>query len=85
MVTAQRDDPRVMFPIGGNRNERFARQRVITERGERSPVQELLVAFLDLLDGKLVVVWRDGDVTAVDEPEARKERVDFERDVVASV
>ena len=85
MVTAKRDDPWVMFAVGGYGDERFARQRVISERGERSPVQEFLVAVLDLLDGKLVVVWRDGDVTAVDEPEARKERVDFERDVVASV
>ena len=85
MVTAERDDPWVMFAVGGNGNERFTRQRVITERGERRPVQELLVAVLDLLDGKFIVVRRDGDITAVDEPEATKERVDFERDVVASI
>lgn len=85
MVTAERDDPWVMFAVGGNGNERFTRQRVITERGERRPVQELLVAVLDLLDGKFIVVRRDGDITAVDELEATKERVDFERDVVASI
>lgn len=85
MVTAKRDDPWVMFAVGGNGNERFTRQRVITERGERRPVQELLVAVLDLLDGKFIVVRRDGDITAVDELEATKERVDFERDVVASI
>ena len=85
MVTAKRDDPWVMFAVGGNGNERFTRQRVITKRGERRPVQELLVAVLDLLDGKFIVVRRDGDITAVDELEATKERVDFERDVVASI
>jgi hypothetical protein len=85
MVTAKRDDPWVMFAVDGNGNERFTRQRVITERGERRPVQEFLVAVLDLLDGKLIVVRRDGDVTAVDQLEASKERVDFERDVVASI
>jgi len=85
MVTAKCDDSWVVFAVGGNGNERFARQRVISERGKRRPMQELLVAVLDLLDSKFVVVGRDGDVAAIDELEVRMERVDFERDVVASI
>lgn len=85
MITAKCDDPWVVFAISGNGNERFARQRIITERRERWPVEELLVAVLDLLDGNFVVVGRDGNVTAVDEPDARQKRVHFKGDVVASV
>lgn len=85
MVTAERDDPRVMLAICGNWNEWFTREQVIAERGERRPVEELFVAVLDLLDGEFVVIRRDGDVTTVDNLEAGHKRVDFERDVVASV
>lgn len=85
MVTAKRDDPWVVLAINGNGNERFARQRIITERRERWSVEELLVAVLDLLDGKFVVVRRDGDITAVNDLDARQERVDLEGNVVASI
>lgn len=85
MVAAKRDDPRMVFSISGDGNERFARQRIITERRERAPMEELLVAIFDLLDGKFVVVGRDGDITAVDQLDARQKRVDVEGDVVASI
>lgn len=57
----------------------------MTEWGERRPVQELLVAVLDLLDGKFVVIGRHGNITAVDDLETAQKRVDFEGDVVAAV
>ena len=85
MIAAKRDDPWVMFAVSGNGNERFARQRVITERRECWPVEEFLVTVLDLSNGKLVVIRSDGDITAVDDLEASHKRVDFEGDVVASV
>jgi len=85
MITAKSDDPWVVFTVGGNGDERFTRRQVISERRERRSVQELLVAVLDLLDSKFVVVGGDGDVTAVDDLETGQERVDFERDVVASI
>ena len=83
VVTIKCDNPWVMFSVGGNGNERFARQRIITERGECMPVQEFFVAILDRLDCKSDVVGHDGDVMAVDKLEARMERVGPERDVVA--
>lgn len=85
MITAKGDDSRVVFSISGNGNERFAGQRVITERRESGPVEERLVAILDLLNGIFVVVGRDGDVAAVDDLDARPKRVDIEGDVVASI
>ena len=48
-------------------------------------MKELLVAVFNLLDGVLVVVRSDGNVTAVDDLQAREEGVDLEGDVVASV
>ena len=85
MVTTKGDDPWMMFAIGGNGNERFARQRIITKRGERGPVEELLVAVFDLLDSKPVVIGCDGDITTVDDLETGEERVDIEGNVVAAI
>jgi hypothetical protein len=56
----------------------------MTERGECWPVEVFLVAILDLLDSKLVVIWCDGDITAVDDLEAGQERVHFEWNVAKS-
>lgn len=85
MVATKRDDPWMMLAVGRNGNERFARQRVITERRERWSMEEFLVAVLDLLDGKLIVIGCDGDITAVDDLEAGQKGVDFEGNIVAAI
>jgi len=85
MITTKRDDPWVMLSVGGNRDKRAACQRVITNWGKRPPMEEFLVAGLDLLDSELIVVGCNGDITAVDELEAGQERVDFEGDVVTAI
>lgn len=43
------------------------------------------MSVLDLLDGVLVVVWRDGYASTDHKFQPRKEWVDGERDIVAAV
>lgn len=43
------------------------------------------MTLLDLFDGILVVVRRDRDIATVDKFQAGQERIDVERNVVASV
>ena len=85
VVPAESDDTRVVLAIRRERNKRLASEGVVAERREGRTVEERLVAVLDLLDGVLVVVRSDGNVTAVDDLEAREEGVDLEGDVVAAV
>ena len=44
-----------------------------------------LVAVFNLFDGVLVVVRRDGNISAVDDLQARQEGVDFEGHVVPAI
>ena len=85
MVTAQSDNARVRPAVKREGLQRLTGDRVITERRERRAVQEGLVTIFDLLNGILVVVWRNGDIPTVDYLEARQERVDRQGDVVAAV
>ena len=85
VVAAESDDARVVLAIRRERNKRLASEGVVAERREGRTVEELLMAVLDLLDSELVVVRRDGDITAVDDLEAGQEGVDLERHVVAAV
>ena len=85
MVPSESDDTWVMFAVSRDGNERLSGLRVVPESREGGAVKERLVAFLNLLDGKFVVVRRDGDVTAVDDSEAREERVNSKGHVVAAI
>lgn len=85
VVATEGDNARVVFSVSRNRNKRLAGDRVVTERGERLTLEQLLVAILDLLDGILVVVRGDRNIAAVNDLEACAEGVDLEWDVVASV
>ena len=85
VVAAESDDARVVLAVSRERHERLASEGIIAEGREGRTVEERLVAVLDLLDGVLVVVRSDGNVTAVDDLQAREEGVDLEGDVVAAV
>lgn len=51
MVSSKRDNPRMMFPIFGQRDQ------TIFEVGERRTMEQGFMTGLDLLDGVLVVIW----------------------------
>ena len=85
MIAAESYNSRVGLAIDCDRKKFLASQRVYFMRGEGPAMQKFLVAVFDLLDGIFVVVWRDGNVAAIDDLEAGEEGVDSEGHVVAPV
>ena len=85
VITAKCHYPGVILTVERDGRQRLSSERVVTKGREGRPVEELLVTLFDLLDGILVVIRRDGDIATINEFQAREERIDFERNVVASV
>ena len=85
MVTAERDDPRMVLAVSRDGHEWLPGQGVVPQGRKRGAMEKLLVTVFDLLDGVLVVVRGHWDVTAVDNLETREERVYGKRYVVATV
>ena len=65
MISPEGNDARMMLSVGRDGHERLASRGVIPEGGEGFAMEQGLVSLLNLLDGELVVIWRDGYVAAV--------------------
>jgi hypothetical protein len=63
VITSKGDDPWVVFAIYGDGDQRFACDRVITERREGRAVKERFMALFYLFYGIFVVVRGDRDVS----------------------
>jgi hypothetical protein len=85
MITTKCDNTWMMLSVDRNWNEGLAGKRIVAKRGESRSVKELLVPAFDLLDGILVVVRCDWDVTTVYKFKPREERVNVKGDVVSSI
>lgn len=85
VVSTEGDDARVMLAVRRDGHERLPGDRVVAECGESRAVEKLLVTVFDLLDGILIVVWRDGNVATVHQLKAGQERVDGKGNIVAAI
>jgi hypothetical protein len=56
VVTAECDYARMILPIGGQRDQLFSSECVITKRMESFSLKESLVAFFNLLDSVFVII-----------------------------
>jgi hypothetical protein len=63
VITSKGDDPRVVFAICGDGNQRFTCDRVIAEWGEGRTVKEGLMALFYLFYSMVIVVRGDRDVS----------------------
>jgi hypothetical protein len=55
VVATEGDNPRVVLPILGERDQRLAGLRIVPESGERCAMKQALVSLLDLVDGIRVI------------------------------
>lgn len=85
MVTTKCDYPWMILSVDRNWNERLAGESIVAKWRKSRSVKELLVPAFDLLDGELVVVGSDWDVTAIYNFESRLEWVDLEGNIVPSI
>jgi hypothetical protein len=63
VVTSKGDNPWVVLSVKRDRMQRFACDGIVTERRVSSAMKERLVALFYLIDGIMVVVRGDGDVS----------------------
>jgi hypothetical protein len=63
VVTSKGDDPRVILAIKRDWDKRLACDRVVTQRRKGRSLKEGLVAIFYLLNGMLIVVWGDRNVS----------------------
>jgi len=85
VIASKRHYPGVVLTVEGDGSQRLSGEFVITKGRESGSMEELLVTLLNLFDGILVVVRCDRDITTVNKFQAREERIDLERNIVASV
>ena len=85
MITAQGDEPWMVFSINRQRSQSTSGDGIIAKSRVGLTLEKSLVSILDLLDGIFVVVGRDGNVTTVDKLEPGAEWIDCKRDIVSAI